>query len=66
MFKFFLLVLSWRFFVNVKHAGPHTLSHSLSWTNLRSEVRNGVASTKLWTPDDPRTARANGYYPADT
>jgi len=46
--------------------GPHTLTHSLSWTNSRSELRNGVAFTKLWTPDDPRTAKANGYYPTET
>ena len=46
-------------------AGMHTLSHSLSWTNHRSELRNGVAHTKLWTPDDPRTAKANGYYPSE-
>ena len=41
--------------------GPHTLTHSLSWTNSRSEVRNGVAYTKLWTPDDPRAAKAAGF-----
>ena len=46
--------------------GPHTLSHSLSWTNNRSEIRNGIAYTKLWTPEDPRTAKANGYYPTET
>ena len=46
-------------------AGPQTLSHSLSWGKERCEVRNGLASSKLWTPDDPRTARANGYYPLD-
>ena len=47
-------------------SGPHTLSHSLSWTNSRSEVRNGVAYTKLWTPDDPRAAKAAGYYPSES
>ena len=54
--------------VLLKHSysGPHTVSHSLSWSNSRSEIRNGVAYTKLWTPDDPRTAKANGYYPSET
>ena len=47
-------------------SGPHTLSHSLSWSSSRSEVRNGVAYTKLWTPDDPRTAKAAGYYPSES
>ena len=47
-------------------SGPHTLSHSLSWSSTRTEVRNGVAYTKLWTPDDPRTAKAAGYYPSES
>jgi len=45
--------------------GHHPVSHSLSWTNHRSQVTNGVASTKLWTPEDPRSAKANGYYPVE-
>ena len=51
---------------NCELSGPHTLSHSLSWSNSRTEIRNGVAYTKLWTPDDPRTAKAAGYYPSES
>eukprot|EP00090_Calanus_glacialis_P000613 TRINITY_DN10398_c0_g1_i1.p1 TRINITY_DN10398_c0_g1~~TRINITY_DN10398_c0_g1_i1.p1 ORF type:complete len:114 (-),score=36.90 TRINITY_DN10398_c0_g1_i1:45-386(-) len=45
--------------------GHHPVSHSLSWTNHRSQVTNGVAHTKLWTPEDLHSAKANGYYPAE-
>ena len=41
------------------------MSHSLSWSNHRSQVTNGVATTKLWTPEDPGSAKANGYYPVE-
>ena len=67
--KIYIKIKSQSYQLNIKLCfppGPHTLTHSLSWTNSRSELRNGVAFTKLWTPDDPRTAKANGYYPTET
>ena len=60
------LNMLWELFDNCELSGPHTLSHSLSWSNSRTEIRNGVAYTKLWTPDDPRTAKAAGYYPSES
>ena len=41
-------------------AGAYFLSHSLSWTN--NKENNGIYPKKVWMPEDPRTAKANGRY----
>merc|ERR1712083_357747 len=45
--------------------GSSMISHSLSWTNHKAPLQQGRALTKLWTPEDPGSAKANGYYPAE-
>merc|ERR1719458_264122 len=45
--------------------GSSLISHSLSWTNHKAPLQQGRALTKLWTPEDPGSAKANGYYPAE-
>lgn len=43
--------------------GAYFYSHSLSWSN--NKENNGVYGKKVWVPEDPRSAKANGHYPAD-
>ena len=41
-------------------SGAYFLSHSLSWTN--NKENSGVYDSKVWMPEDPRSAKANGRY----
>jgi len=40
--------------------GAYFLSHSLSCTN--NKENSGVYDSKVWMPEDPRSAKANGRY----
>lgn len=41
-------------------AGAYFLSHSLSWSN--NKENSGAYHKKVWIPEDPRSAKANGRY----
>ncbi len=44
-------------------AGAYFLSHSLSWSN--DKENGGIYAKKVWVPEDPRSAKANGRYPTE-
>ncbi|XP_059469006.1 pancreas transcription factor 1 subunit alpha-like [Neocloeon triangulifer] len=35
--------------------GIGSIQHSLSWTNDRERITNGIMFAKVWTPEDPRS-----------
>ena len=44
-------------------SGAYFLSHSLSWSS--NKENHGLYGKKVWIPEDPRTAKANGHYPTE-
>ncbi|TRY79618.1 hypothetical protein TCAL_12192 [Tigriopus californicus] len=40
--------------------GAYAMSHSLSWS---SNKENKLFGSKVWMPEDPKSAKANGRYP---
>ena len=56
--EFFCEYLNTVFLVPI--AGTYFLSHSLSWSN--NKENSGKYHKKVWMPEDPRSAKANGRY----
>ena len=54
------LILLW---FHVVFSGAYFLSHSLSWSS--NKENHGLYGKKVWIPEDPRTAKANGHYPTE-